>query len=167
MKIVKDDIIRRRKSEQKTSGVSYYTLAANQALEIYHAIKLSNGNKKARQFLFELQKKMNIDNSCFSIELVKEILEGLSLNFESIISLSKTDYVQSSIKLDQKLADDYQIQKTPTTIIFNEDDDSGVLLEGIVSQATLDTLLTPSLKKTEAVSSNLNDFFTNNNLRLI
>lgn len=171
MNIIKDDIIRRHQDGQKTCGLSYYMLTANQALQIYHAIKLAYGNKKARTFLFNLQQKITNDSSCFSASLAKQIILNLGLNYKDIQSLAESDYVQNSIKQDQKLAAQWKIHKTPTTIIFNEDDanECGFLLEGMINQVELTTLLTPTSKKIETVSNtNVSSIFsTNNHLRLI
>ncbi|GAA3631754.1 DsbA family protein [Lactobacillus hamsteri] len=171
MNIIKDDIIRRHQDEQKTCGLSYYTLTANQALQIYHAIKLAYGNKKARTFLFNLQQKMTTDSSCFSACLVKEIILNLGLNYKDVQSLAESDYVQNSIKQDRKLAEQWKIHKTPTTIIFNEDDDNnyGFLLEGVINQDELTTLLTPASPKIEATENTdiSNVFSGNSHLRLI
>lgn len=171
MNIIKDDIIRRHQDEQKTCGLSYYTLTANQALQIYHAIKLAYGNKKARTFLFNLQQKMTNDSSCFSTCLVKQIILDLGLNYQDIQSLAESDYVQNSIVQDRKLAEQWKIHKTPTTIIFDEDDvnDCGFLLEGMINQSELTTLLTPASQKRETVeTTNISSVFSaNNHLRLI
>ncbi|CCI87343.1 DsbA family protein [Lactobacillus gigeriorum] len=167
---VQDDIIRRRKDSQHLCDLSYFTLATNQALEIYHAIKIAYGNKKARAFLFELQERLNTDGSIFEDSLIQEIYKQLDLDPATIDQLLDSKYIRESIDQDQKLAKQWQIKSTPTVIIFNEDkeNDTGVLLEGLVSQSELNQLLSDSEKNDQQLNcvSKVNIISTNH-LRLI
>lgn len=168
--VVQDDIMRRKQDAQKSLGVSYCTLAANQALTIYHAVRLTHGNKKARTFVFKLQEMLSKDSSAFSQELIQKIIEDLGLNYEAIRSLCEknNDYIQDSIKQDRKLAAQWNIQKTPTTVIFNEslENDSGVLLEGAISQYDLNKIFLPDDPQ-PLVEDAFSNIFSAGHLRLI
>lgn len=165
--VVQDDMIRRRCNAQKLCDLSFYTLTTNQALRIYHAIKIAYGNRKARQFLYDIQAKLNDGTDSCSNCLVKEMLAKQNLNEERILALQKSVYVQDSITEDQTLADQWHIKKAPTTIIFNENEnaDSGVLLEGKIDQDELLKVFKPEhYTKTQNSFQNM---FATNHLRLI
>lgn len=163
---VQEDLIRRRRNSQQLCDLSYFTLATNHALEDYHAIKLAYGNKRARKFLFALQQYLNEDGTTFSCQLVEKIYQEIGLNKATIQEFKSSEYIRDSIDQDQKLANQWQIKKTPTIIIFNEEkeSDSGVLLEGLVSQNDLYKLLTPDNEHDDEYSNNL---VTANHLRLV
>ena len=86
------------------------------ALQDYHAIKLAYGNKKARKYLYELQKSLSHDASVYSPELLKKITTDLNIKSSSLESIKQDDYIiRASIEEDQKLANQWNI-KANTTI---------------------------------------------------
>lgn len=87
--LVNDDIIRRRKDAQKLPDIGSFSSATYQALQDYHAIKLAYGNKKARRYLYELQKSLSHDASAYTPELLKEITSNLNIKISSIESIKK------------------------------------------------------------------------------
>ncbi len=65
-----------------------------------------------------------------------------------IQAIKQTDYLRTSIEEDQKLANQWNIKATPTTVIFNEDNEqNGVLLEGPINQQDLVNLMLPDCQK--------------------
>ena len=161
--LVKDDIIRRRKDGQKLPDISSISTVTYEALCNYHAIKLSYGNKKARRYLYELQKYLSKDASVYSPELFQKIIDKLNIKASTINTIKQGDYLRASIEDDQKLANQWNIKSTPTIVLFDENDDqNGVLLDGPVSQQGLVTLLMPGCEK------DFSDFLSlQNHLRLI
>lgn len=166
--IVQDDMLRRRCLAQKLGNFSFYSLTTNRALEDYHAIKIAYGNKKARKFLFTLQQSLSVGTGKYSLDLPQEIMLKLGLNLERINALRNSDYVKDSIQQDRELAEQWHIAQTPTTIIFNENDenDSGVLLEGKISEEQLVNIFRPNHKEV-ATETSFQDLLSANHLRLI
>ena len=161
--LINDDAIRRRKDDQKLPDISNFSRATYEALENYHAIRLAYGNKKARQYLYELQKNLSKDASAYTPELLKRIANKLHIKDADIQAIKQTDYLRTSIEEDQKLANQWNIKSTPTIVLFDENDDqNGVLVDGPVSQQGLVTLLMPGCEK------DFSDFLPlQNHLRLI
>ena len=128
--------------------ISNFSRATYEALENYHAIRLTYGNKKARQYLYELQKNLSKDASAYTPELLKRIANKLHIKDADIQAIKQTDYLRTSIEEDQKLANQWNIKATPTTVIFNEDNEqNGVLLEGPINQQDLVNLMLPDCQK--------------------
>lgn len=161
--LVNDDAIRRRKEAQKLPDISTFSKATYEALENYHAIKLGYGNKKAREYLYELQKRLSNDASIYSHELLKNINSKLNIKSDTINSFRKSDYLRTSIEEDQKLANQWNVKATPTTVLFDENNDqNGILLEGPIRQNDLVSLLVPGYQ------DNFFDYMpSQNHLRLI
>ena len=142
--LVQDDIIRRRKDAQKLPDISSFSTATYDALKDYHAIKLTYGNKKARKYLYELQKSLSHDASAYKPELRKQITQNLNIKISTIDAIKQSDYLKISIEEDQKLANQWHIKATPTIVLFNENNErNGVLLDDPVSQNDLLNLLLP------------------------
>ena len=71
-------------------------------------------------------------NRTYSPELVDEILNSLDVSIKNFKKNRESNYIKLSMDKDLKLADDLNVVTTPTTIIFNYDDDqgdSGMLIE--------------------------------------
>lgn len=164
VEIIQDDIIRRRRDHQQIYDISSYSLTASQALEDYHAIKIAYGNKKARNFIFNLQQTLSDGKIDFSLDVLTKVMKKQKLNIKKIQSLRSSEFIQDSIEQDQKLASQWKIQKTPTTVIFDESqvNDSGILLEGLANQDDIISLLIPGKK----VKNQQSDIFSCH-LRLI
>lgn len=164
--IIQEDIIRRRQECQTLTSCSRYTIAVNYALTDYHALKLAYGNKKARRFLLNLQQKLNQDENVFSSCLSKSILKEINIDIKTIQSLRNSKYIRDSIEQDQKLIKQWHIKQTPTVIVFNEnnEEDNGVMLEGIVDQNELRKLFLPDQ---QPQNPKLNHLFSSSYLRLI
>lgn len=165
--VIQDDMIRRRMMAQKLGSFSYCTVATNRALEEYHAIKIAYGNKKARRFLRELQQKLNEEVAFCPLELSEKVIQKLNLNVEKINQLRSSDYVKDSIIQDRNLAAQWNIKKTPTTVIFNENDasESGILLEGLINEDELANIFRP--QPSIQPKNSFTELFSANHLRLI
>lgn len=166
MNIAEKDIIRRRQENQNLANFSRYTIALHCALEFYHAIRLAYGNKKARLFLFQLQQKLNNNETIFSRDLILRLCQENGLNKKIIFSLLNSNYVISSIEQDEELARKWQIKQTPTMIIYDENkvQDCGLMLEGLIDKEKLQDLFQPqpaNIRQLPLFSCN------NNYLRLI
>lgn len=142
--LIKDDVIRRRQDAQELPDISTFSTATYEALKNYHAIKLAYGNKKARRYLYELQKSLSKNAATYTPALLQKIATNLGIKFSDIDAIKKGDYLRTSIEEDQKLANQWKIKATPTTIIFDEDSEqNGFLLEGPVNKQDLINLLVP------------------------
>lgn len=112
--------------------------AAYETLRLFHAIKLSAGNKKARRFIYDLQEKVNCLNLPYSTSMAAHVAANLGLDFTELSSLSHDSTLQKSIAHDEDLAARYQVKKTPTTIIFNDATNmAGILIEGPLNETGL------------------------------
>ena len=156
--IIKEDVHRRRCKGQTLENVSYYTHIANRALADYHAIKIMYGNKRARAFLIELQKRIQYGTDQKTVKLTDKVISDLNMSVTKISELRETDYVQDSIKQDRKICDQWNITKTPTTVIFNEDDatENGVMLEDTVSKDALNSIFIPDRPQAAGQNEYLN-----------
>jgi predicted DsbA family dithiol-disulfide isomerase len=139
------DMQHRKINCQQHQQYDYYSHAAFSALNYYHAVRLAYGNRKARQFLFQLQLAVNTQNQVFNQELVQELLVKNQLKPDKIRQVLTSPYLQESINQDSQLAKKWQIKQTPTAVVFNEQqlDNSGLLLEGKINQEDILEALAP------------------------
>ena len=163
-KVIKEDIIRRKKSGQRILDIPQYTIASFQALRNYHAIKFEYGNKKARAYLVALQQAISGDFNKYSEQLPRKIAQNLNLNYDRITDRRISPYVDNSIRQDKELAHQFNVCNIPTTIIFNESGNySGVMLEGILAHDKLIRLF----KNTGCIANEDKDYYPAKHLRLI
>ncbi|TSO25990.1 DsbA family protein [Lactobacillus sp. LL6] len=164
MNVIQDDIMRRRKDAQKVIDITRYTIATNRALQDYHAIKLAYGNKKARKFIFALQQKLSNDCSLYCADMPTIVAKEIGLNPKNINAAKNGNYIDDSIKQDLKLAEQWNVVSTPTTVIFNEDEEgSGMLLEGSLDYKELIDLLSSKPERKTLFP----DIFADKHLRLV
>lgn len=144
IKGIQRDLRRRHLSTSDVELFNRATKASYDALNQYHAIKLTAGNKKARSYIYELQEALNIKGVTFDDSLFNKIIADIGLSSKTIIEATQSKYLEESICEDQKLAKKYNVQFTPTTVVFNDlDDQSGVLIEGSISSEDLLNLVSP------------------------
>ncbi|MFC2695021.1 MAG: DsbA family protein [Lactobacillus sp.] len=139
---VADDL--RRKGLPSGSLTCFRQSSENacQVLLLFHAIKLSAGNKKARTFIYDLQKKVNDLHQPYSQKMAAQVADHLGLNFRELLILSRQAALRQSIARDEAIADHYKIRRTPTTIIFNDaTSEAGILIEGALSENGLSQAL--------------------------
>lgn len=142
---IREDILRRSLNSGLTNDYSYYNHAAFGALKYYHAVRLSYGNRRARAFLCSLQADINEKGIMYGHKLIGDLLEQLHIDPQEIDKNLHSTCLTDSINQDAELAKNWQIRKTPTTIIFNDTVQSsqGLLLEGKLNQAEIQRALLP------------------------
>lgn len=145
-RIIKEDIHRRRCANNMLRSFSFYTRIANRALADYHAIKILYGNKKARKFLMKVQARLENDATENEADITNSIIQELNMKSDQIDSLRNSEYVKESIAHDNKIFNEWNINKTPTTVIFDNNDISrnGILIENTISKESLIKLLKAS-----------------------
>ena len=136
LETVKQDIFHRSLKHELRRDYGYYSHAAFATLNYYHAVRLSYGNKKARNFLCSVQRDLNRENYEYSSQLLKQIFNRLQVDEKQIERNLHDPCLEESINQDAALARKWKIENTPTTVIFNEDNCSniGLLLEGRLSK---------------------------------
>ena len=100
--------------------------------------------KKARQYIIKLQHAINDMGKTYSRELVNEILTSLDVSIKNFNKNRESNYIKLSMDKDLKLADDLNVVTTPTTIIFNYDDDrgdSGMMIEGCANREEIEAAI--------------------------
>lgn len=168
-KVIKEDIIRRKTIGQTVNDIPQYTMASYQALRNYHAIKFEYGNKKARSYLVNLQKAISADFNVYSQDLPEQVAQDLGLNFQRIIDPRISKYIDDSTEQDKELAQKFNVQNIPTTVIFNENNNYGILLEGLISQDKLVKIFQNNkcLHLFEPEKAEEKNYFEANHLRLM
>ncbi len=137
MNTIRNDIKARHLSSNNVEVFNTFSQSAYNATKDYHTLKLIVGNKKARQYIINLQHAINDMNKTYSPELVDEILNSLDVSIKNFKKNRESNYIKLSMDKDLKLADDLNVVTTPTTIIFNYDDDrgdSGMMIEGCANR---------------------------------
>ena len=100
---------------------------------------------KARQYIIKLQHAINDMGKVYSTELVNEILSSLDVSIKNFKKNRESNYIKLSMDKDLKLADDLNVVTTPTTIIFNYDNDrgdSGMMIEGCANREEIESAIT-------------------------
>lgn len=153
MRGIRNDLKRRQLPTSDIALFNEFSTAANDALRNYHAIKLIAGNKKARSFVIDLQSAINDKCEKYTPELVKNLISDLNLCPKTIEKTLVSQYLQESIDEDQRLAKKYNIQETPTTVVFDDQvDQVDYLIEGSISDEELTNLVSPLARKQVCLS---------------
>jgi len=98
----------------------------NASQEVVEAAKLykaasCQGNKKARNFLMNLQEQVNVLNNPFDDTTIKRAINNSGLDYKAIMTDKESQCVVQGLKRDQQLSMEMQIQKAPTAIVFDLD----------------------------------------------
>lgn len=108
---------------------------ANASQDIVEAAKLykaasCQGNKKARNFLMNLQEQINVLNNPFDDTTIKRSINNSGLDYKSIMTDKDSSCVVQGLKRDQQLSMEMNIQKAPTAVIFDCDNEEkpGVMI---------------------------------------
>ncbi|UOC05811.1 DsbA family protein [Lactobacillus johnsonii] len=144
MNTIRNDIKARHLSLNNVEVFNTFSQSAYNATKDYHTLKLIVGNKKARQYIINLQHAINDMNRTYSPELVDEILNSLDVSIKNFKKNRESNYIKLSMDKDLKLADDLNVVTTPTTIIFNYDDDqgdSGMMIEGCANREEIESAI--------------------------
>ncbi|WP_057764962.1 DsbA family protein [Companilactobacillus tucceti] len=111
--------------------------------DIYEAASLykaasCQGNKKARNFLMNLQEQINVLDNPFNAESVKVAINDSGLDYEAIMEDKQSECVEQGIQRDQQLAIEMNITKAPTVVVFdlNNEDRPGVMIDDFGSKTS-------------------------------
>ncbi|KRL63859.1 DsbA family protein [Lactobacillus psittaci] len=133
MHTIQSDLIRKHLCPSNLTIFNHASEATFTALKTYHAIKMAYGNKKARAFCLRLQHAINELNQPYSLTLVLNLFAELKLDASKVQAAEASPYLKESIAADEKLAQKWHIRDTPTTVIFNDEDEtSGLIIEGLL-----------------------------------
>lgn len=123
------------------SQFNHAAKAMKDAQTVFYVLKLLAGNKKARHFIFDLQSSL-LTNRSFSPQLTKQILQALGISPQIIANHRESRFVERARQHDQKLIEQFQVRATPTTVIYNyEQNQTGYLFEGSISRPDLEQVL--------------------------
>ncbi|AZP05050.1 DsbA family protein [Jeotgalibaca ciconiae] len=111
--------------------------------QIYHTIydaclaykaALMQGKKRGRNFLLLLQKELTSHPIEYSDELLVKVAKGARLDVDMFFEDKASDFVKNSYESDQQIAQEMNIMRTPSLVIFdNLNQHYGVLLEDVFS----------------------------------
>ncbi len=110
------------------------------------------GNKKARNFLMNIQNEVNIEGKPFNESTIKVAVENSGLDFKAIITEKNSEAVTKAVKKDQELTCEMNIEKAPTVVIFDDDNPQqpGIMIDkfgGDTSEDIINENLTAMLEK--------------------
>lgn len=130
------------------------------------------GNKKARNFLMNIQNEVNILNKPFNEETIKVAVENSGLDFKAIIAEKNSDAVKKAVKKDQELTCGMGIEKAPTVVVFDDDDprQPGVMINKFgsnTSEEIINENLSAMLEKTMPKQTNKYDDHFDRESRII
>ncbi|WP_119327351.1 DsbA family protein [Companilactobacillus musae] len=107
----------------------------NASQEVVEAAKLykaasCQGNKKARNFLMNLQEQVNVLNNPFDDTTIKCAINNSGLDYKSIMADKDSQCVVQGLKRDQQLSMEMNIYKAPTAVVFDCENESkpGVMI---------------------------------------
>lgn len=128
---MKADMVKRNWNFNTVINLAHYHEASLSAQNLYYAIQIAYGKKRARKFLFNLQEKLSCGKEEYSFDLAKKLISDLKLDLKQIEGVKREDCLKDAIGQDQQLAKKFHISSLPSAVIFNDAvDDSGLLLDG-------------------------------------
>ena len=128
---MKADMVKRNWNFNTVINLAHYHEASLSAQNLYYAIQIAYGKKRARKFLFNLQKKLSCGKEEYSFDLAKKLISDLKLDLKKIEGVKQDDCLKNAIGQDQQLAKKFHINSLPSAVIFDDAvDDSGLLLDG-------------------------------------
>ena len=128
---MKADMVKRNWNFNTVINLAHYHEASVSAQNLYYAIQIAYGKKRARKFLFNLQEKLSCGKEEYSFDLAKKLISDLKLDLKKIEGVKQDDCLKNAIGQDQQLAKKFHINSLPSAVIFDDAvDDSGLLLDG-------------------------------------
>jgi len=116
----------------KITNTEERTNASHEVLEAAKLYKAAScqGNKKARNFLMNLQEQVNVLNNPFDVTTIKRAINNSGLDYKAIMTDKESQCVVQGLKRDQQLSMEMNIQKAPTAVIFDCDNEEkpGVMI---------------------------------------
>ena len=96
------------------------------------------GKRFSRQFITQLQNKVNNEIDRFNLQLIMEIAEALRLDLDSFEQDLHSDIVKKLFTRDQQTANDMNVQQTPSLVIFEYmSDEDGIVLNHEINRSTI------------------------------
>jgi len=116
----------------KITDIEERTTASQEVLEAAKLYKAAScqGNKKARNFLMNLQEQVNVLNNPFDDTTIKRAINNSGLDYKAIMADKNSQCVVQGLQRDQQLSMEMKIQKAPTAVVFDLDNDAkpGVMI---------------------------------------
>lgn len=119
----------------------------NASQEVIEAAKLykaasCQGNKKARNFLMNLQEQVNVLNNPFDDTTIKRAINNSGLDYKAILADKDSQCVVQGLKRDQQLSMEMNITKAPTAVVFDCDNEEkpGVMINDFGSSNNLEDI---------------------------
>lgn len=119
----------------------------NYAISLDYVAVLSQGRNLARKFLYAIQEQILVRQNVYSDTMVTQILTDIGVDM--LLFTEERFAADPAILLtkNQQFANQYNISKNPTAIIFDSNnDESGLIIENF-STTNLDDVLNQYLKK--------------------
>ncbi|WP_099240447.1 DsbA family protein [Companilactobacillus farciminis] len=117
----------------KITDIEERNTASQQVVEAAKLYKAAScqGNKKARNFLMNLQEQVNILNNPFDDNTIKRAINNSGLDYKSIMADKESTCVVQGLKRDQQLSMEMNVVKAPTAIVFDCEDEEkpGVMID--------------------------------------
>ena len=133
----------------KITNIEERTNASQEVVEAAKLYKAAScqGNKKARNFLMNLQEQINVLNNPFDDTTIKRAINNSGLDYKSIMTDKESQCVVQGLKRDQQLSMEMNIQKAPTAVVFDLENEEK---PGVMINDFGDSL------SQESISSNIN-----------
>ncbi|WP_334332328.1 DsbA family protein [Companilactobacillus sp. HBUAS59544] len=116
----------------KLSDIEERNKASQEVVEAAKLYKAAScqGNKKARNFLMNLQEQVNILNNPFDDTTIRRAINNSGLDYKAIMTDKESQCVEQGLKRDQQLSMEMNVQKAPTAVIFDceNEDKPGVMI---------------------------------------
>lgn len=140
------------------------TQEVEEAARLYKAASCQ-GNKKARNFLMNLQEQINVLNNPFDDETVKTAIVNSGLDYKSIMSEKSSDCVELGIKRDMQLSKEMHIEKAPTIVIFDNEhpEKPGLMINDFGSKTSEEVINQNLTMMLEATMPEVKPAYINNN----
>ncbi|AUI71613.1 DsbA family protein [Companilactobacillus alimentarius] len=133
--------------QQKGYKISNIEERNNASKEVIEAAKLykaasCQGNKKARNFLMNLQEQVNVLNNPFDNTTIRRAVNNSGLDYKAIMTDKDSQCVVQGLKRDQQLSMEMSVQKAPTAVIFDCEDEQkpGVMINDFGNAASQDDI---------------------------
>ena len=116
----------------KITNIEERTNATQEVMEAAKLYKAAScqGNKKARNFLMNLQEQINVLNNPFDDTTIKRAINNSGLDYKAIMTDKDSQCVVNGLKRDQQLSMEMNVLKAPTAVVFDCDneDKPGVMI---------------------------------------
>ncbi|MQS75868.1 DsbA family protein [Companilactobacillus halodurans] len=131
-------------SDTKTRNKATHEVV--EAAKLYKAASCQ-GNKKARNFLMDLQEQVNVLNNPFDDTTIRTAINNSGLDYKAIMADKDSQCVIQGLKRDQQLSMEMNIKKAPTAVVFDceNEEKTGIMINDF-----------GEINSQEEISSNVN-----------